>query len=410
MILLPVALVPLMVIAFYALGGGRGGKDGKGLTLTKGLNMSLPEAKFDAKKKVLNKLGFYKQSEQDSIRLVERRKMDPYYGVKDSAVVFGAARRFRLTARSVANGLDMGSASTDAQADSLMRKLDLLKGVLNRQEQGAMRETPLRIGAGRPSRSVEGLAGPSPMPFGRAPAMQSDPELDKLSTLMDKVLKIRYPGDPPLHDSSFHDSALTQCSEKNVQALTFGVREEIITTLPSEDGEDLQTGFIDLGDERPGDSLAERMIAAKVDEAQTLISGEAVSFRTAVDAMLGGTKVPRGTLLWGKCAISGERLTVTVNTVRLGDRVIPVSLEVLDMDGMAGIRVKGSINRDVSKESAGEAVGALGFTSLDPGVAGQAMAAGIQAAKNLLGRKIRLVRVGLPAGYKVLLRNTRINR
>jgi hypothetical protein len=103
-------------------------------------------------------------------------------------------------------------------------------------------------------------------------------------------------------------------------------------------------------------------------------------------------------------------LLVIVNALRIGSRVVPVALEVVDMDGMAGIRVKGSINRDVSKESADEAVGSLGITSTDASVAGQATVAGLQAAKTLLSRKIRLVRVGLPAGYKVLLRNTRGNR
>jgi conjugative transposon TraM protein len=121
-------------------------------------------------------------------------------------------------------------------------------------------------------------------------------------------------------------------------------------------------------------------------------------------------RIPRGTSMAGKATLSGERLLITVNSMRIGSRVIPVALEVVDMDGMTGIRVKGSINRDISKESADEAVGSMGVTSVDPGVAGQATAAGIQAAKSLLSRKIRLVRVGLPAGYRVLLRNTRIKR
>src|SRR5262249_28129251 len=67
----PVILIPLIALGFYALGGGKGDHSGKGLVLTKGLNMSLPEAKFDRKKKELNKLGIYKQSEQDSMKLRE---------------------------------------------------------------------------------------------------------------------------------------------------------------------------------------------------------------------------------------------------------------------------------------------------------------------------------------------------
>jgi conjugative transposon TraM protein len=152
------------------------------------------------------------------------------------------------------------------------------------------------------------------------------------------------------------------------------------------------------------------MIMAVVDGSQTLVPGESVSLRIAQEAVVGGVRVPRGTAMAGKASLSGERLLVSVNSIRLGNQVIPVALEVIDLDGMPGFHVKGSIDRDVSKESADQAVNSLGMTSLDPGVAGQATAAGLQAARTLLSRKVRLVRVGLPAGYKVLLRNTKLNR
>jgi hypothetical protein len=406
LLLLPVILIPLLTIGFYALGGGKGGNDGKGIVLTKGLNMSLPEAKFDAKKKGLNKLGFYKQSEQDSIKLRVSRKMDPYYGRKDSGVAVGLAANDRQLNPGAASGLKLETAPTDAQAGDLMRKLDLLKGVLSRQ-QGGIPEMPL---AGRvPERmsySGSGLPGTSSLASTTVPARvgQGDPDLDKLNTLMDKVLRVRYPGDAPPRDS-----APTGHQDRVVQVLSAPAVEEVMSTLPGEDKEDLGTGFIDLDEDRLGDSLAENMISAVVDGAQTLITGEAVALRTARDARLGGIQVPSGTSLSGKATLSGERLLITVNAVRIGSRVVPVALEVIDMDGMSGIRVKGSINRDVSKESADEAVGSLGLTTVDPGVAGQATAAGLQAAKNLLSRKIRLVRVGLPAGYRVLLRNSKPN-
>ena len=416
LLLLPVILIPMMTLGFYALGGGKG--DGKtvGIKLTKGLNMSLPDARFDPKKKALNKLGFYKQSEEDSIRLRERRKMDPYFGWRDSGMSAGNAGNGTvngegLTERPGAGGLKLETAPADLQAAEMMRKLELLKGVLSRRQQEVVADGPVagkvpeRIsypGAGLPQ-------GPS-MPYapGGVRSAQGDPDLDKLNLLMDKVLKVRYPGDAPQRDSQTRDPS-PALPEKAVLALSAPVREEVMTTLPVEDKDDLETGFIDLDAGGRGDSLAVNMIAAVVDGPQTLISGEAVAFRTAADAMLGGIRIPRGTPLSGRAVLSGDRLQVTVNALRIGDRVVPVSLEVVDMDGMTGIRVKGSINRDASKESADQVVGSLGITPVDASVAGQATAAGLQAAKNLLSRKIRLVRVGLPAGYKVLLKNTKGN-
>lgn len=432
MLLLPVIVMPLLTLGFYALGGGRGGNDRHGLTLTKGLNMSLPEAKFDAKKKGLNKLGFYKQSDQDSMKLRERRKMDPYYAWKDSSVVgSGAGLVNREAVAGVVRpgaptGLRMEAAPTDLQAAELMHKLELLKGALSRQQPGAAPEIPP---AGRYVGRDYSNAG-SPLPFGAEggrlgslpavpgggdrsgslPAFSGgmpvggDADLDKLNAIMDKVLRVRYPG-----DASLRDSAPVVPQGPPVQALTTPAAEEVMTTLAVSSGDDLETGFIDLDAGPRADSLAENIIPGMVDGAQTLISGEAVALRTTGDAMLGGTRVPYGTALSGKATLSGERLMISVTAIRIGSRVMPVALEVVDMDGMTGIRVQGSINRDVSKESADEAVGSMGLTTVDPSVAGQATAAGLQAAKNLLSRKIRLVRVGLPAGYRVLLRNSKVN-
>jgi conjugative transposon TraM protein len=310
-----------------------------------------------------------------------------------------------LTPGPTLEGLKYDPAPGDAQAAELKRKLQLLQDMISRQQEGAMSQGPLggkvpdrvsNLGAGLPERPY--------MPFdpGGARIGQGDPDLDKLNVLMDKVLKVRYPGDAPIRDTSL---ALPEA--RPAQSLSAPVQEEVMTTLPVEDKGDLETGFIELDAGGRGDSLAETMIAAVVDGSQTLKSGEAVAFRTAADAMLGGTRVPKGTALAGKAVLSGERLKVTVNSLRIDSRVIPVALEVVDMDGMTGIRVKGSINRDASKESADQAVGSLGIMSADASVAGQATAAGLQAAKSLLSRKIRLVRVGLPSGYKILLRNVK---
>jgi hypothetical protein len=411
LLILPAVLIPLLTLGFYAMGGGSGGKGGKGIGTTKGLNMSLPEAKIKSKGKGLNKLGFYRQSDQDSIRMRESRKMDPYFGWKDTAVARASSGKGEDGLG--VGGMDLAHSGVDVRAKELLQKLDQLKGVIGKQEHGVMADSP---GAASYFSSMEGLGkvgsrdlpqGPVPFPIaGFMPKDRAhDPELDKLNTLMDKVLKVRYPGDAPLRDTSPE-----AVPDRVVQALSVPVREEVVSTLAAGDGEDMRTGFIDLDAGTRGDSLVENMIAAVVDGAQTLVSGEGVAMRTTEDAVIGAVRVPKGTALAGKATLSGERLLISINSVRIGSQVVPVALEVVDMDGMTGVRVKGSINRDISKESADEAVGSLGVTSVDPGVAGQATAAGIQAAKSLLSRKIRLVRVGLPAGYRVLLRNTKIKR
>jgi hypothetical protein len=78
------------------------------------------------------------------------------------------------------------------------------------------------------------------------------------------------------------------------------------------------------------------------------------------------------------------------------------------MDGLPGIHIPGAITRDVAKESADQGISTMGLNALDPSLSGQAATAGIEAAKALISRKIKLVRVSVKAGYQVLLKNTKV--
>jgi hypothetical protein len=398
-LVLPLPLVLLMTIFFYALGGGRGDGGNGNVTGAKGLNMTLPHPKPDRTKKALSKMGLYQQSEEDSVRIRASRKLDPYY---DTA-------GWRDGGQSHARGWGrLSMEPPDAQAGEMLGNLDRLKERLRRQEQDAAAR-PLAAGplTGRPFAPTEFPVGRGQSPWRTGavpptfPADRGDPDIDKLNGLMDKVLKVRYPG--LVRDTVFS-------VERVAETLSVPVRAETVTTLAGDGAADDATGFIDLDDGHRADSAAVDLIAAVVDGAQTLVSGEAVTLRTAQEAVIGGLSVPRGTALSGKASLAGERLMMNITSVRIGSQVRSVALEVIDMDGMPGIRVRGSINRDVVKESADEAVSSVGVTPMDASVAGQATAAGLQTARTLLSRKVRLVRVGLPAGYKVLLRNVKVNR
>ena len=442
MLILPLVVAPLLVLVFHGLGGGAGVAKHETGPSRKGLNMSLPEAHFDPKKKALNKLGFYSQADRDSLKMLESRKQDPYYtGVAPTpAPVPGGGWLNRLgpdsaSQRLRASGSGRGMAvqglrsdEPNEQADNLLSKLNELKGVLNRQTsaQGlpALPGSGSRIGGsgeatGSPLSSLPGLG--SALSPGKGPG---DPDLDKLTGMLDKIIRIQHPGEVQ------GDTATPGHQDRTVAQIGRALNEDGVGTMADEErwnvggqsrkpdpgvGTDSGgvipgSGFMELDDAvasgAEGDNLVEAMIA----QDQTLVSGESVQLRLSQETVVGGVTIPVGTLLTGKSSLSGERLQVQVSSIRVGNRSVPVSLEVVDLDGVPGIREQGSINRDVAKESADEAVNTLGVTSLDPSLGGQAAAAGLQAAKTLLSRKAKLVRVSVPAGYKVFLRNTKSNR
>jgi len=46
-------------------------------------------------------------------------------------------------------------------------------------------------------------------------------------------------------------------------------------------------------------------------------------------------------------------------------------------------------------------------TIVDPSIGAQVASAGIEAAKSLVGKKVKLIKVTVKSGYKVLLRNSK---
>jgi len=424
LLLFPLIVVPLLCVAFHGLGGGKGDSKEKQAVTGKGLNMALPEARFDPKKKTLNKLGFYKQADQDSVRLLESRKLDPYYnknglgpavalggmsGRRDTGLLAGRVGRYGLT----------GGSGPDEKADELLQKLDRLKEVLGRQ---ALPDKP-ELGAGIGKGGLPSSALPSVGVYSGRPGIlaagvpvvpQHDHELDQLDGLVDKILRIQHPG-----EDRVADTAASVHSGPVVASLSLPKKEEVVKMLvdredvpgPGSGGDSVVvvpgSGFMDLDDEQSTGQAPGDAVEAVIAHDQTLVSGEAVELRLDQAALINGVSIPKGTQVWGKASLSGERLQVMVTSIRDGNGVMPVSLEVFDLDGMSGVRVPGAINRDVSKQSADEAINTLGVAPVDASVGGQATAAGLQAAKTLLSRKVRLVRVSLKAGYRVLLKNTK---
>ncbi|MEO6730039.1 MAG: conjugative transposon protein TraM [Ferruginibacter sp.] len=96
--------------------------------------------------------------------------------------------------------------------------------------------------------------------------------------------------------------------------------------------------------------------------------------------------------------------------VRNNNSLFPVKLEVFDMDGLPGIYIPGAISRDVAKQSTDNSLQLLELTSMDPSFKAQAAATGINAAKSLLSKKVKQVKVLVKAGYKVLLRDKSIQQ
>jgi conjugative transposon TraM protein len=402
LMVLPLLVIPFLVIFFVALGGGKGNSAvNSALQKQAGFNTKLPDAHFK-KVKEKDKLGLYEDMGKDSDKIRSAMKNDPYYKSENHPednlhktnelenIFQKSASKFNQGdfATKPLNSL-LSNNSTDANEKKVMDKLAQLKTELKKKTEYA----PVDYSAFNSHTSNPDVEKLQRMMLAikqnNSSSNSGDPELNQINGLLEKVMNVQHP--ERLQDS------MKRLSEKN-KPQTFSVEL-------SNNADTSENGFYGLSEENITDAKKSNAIEAVIEEDQTLVSGAVIKLRLLQDIYVKGMRIAKDQLVYGISSLSNERLKIMINSVRYSDNILPVSLEVFDMDGLAGIYIPGSISRDVSKESADAAISGIGLTTFDPSLGAQAASAGIQAAKTLMSRKIKQVRVSVKAGYKVLVKD-----
>jgi len=144
-------------------------------------------------------------------------------------------------------------------------------------------------------------------------------------------------------------------------------------------------------------------VPAELADGGKVVQGSTIRLRLLDSVVLKNLVIPSGHYVFGLCRILNQRLLLDIKHIRLGELIIPVNMTVYGMDGMPGLAAKDAVVGDVASAGAVDAVSGISVYGME-GVAGQVAGAGIDAAKSLFFRKVRVVRVKLKAGEKVLLR------
>ncbi len=290
----------------------------------------------------------------------------------------------------------------DAAEDKIMDRLTQLQQEINKPQTSSSNNESLNNENGNLDlgTDVDRLEGMMKM---LQEKKGDDPETEKLEGMLDKILDIQHP-----------DRVKERLKEKSIQQKTnafpvFSNTENGSSTLLSADtngkrNKVVRNGFYSLNDRQENDQ-SQNAAEAVVHETQTLVNGSNVKLRLVNDIYINGTLIPNGNFLFGVASLEGERLKIEINSIRYNNSIFPVKLGVYDLDGLAGINIPGAISRDVAKQSADNSLQNMELTTLNPSLAAQATSAGINTAKSLLSRKVKLVKVTVKAGYKVLLAN-----
>lgn len=395
LLVLPILIFPFLTIIFWKLGGGSGSGDKGGDNLQMHLNATLPDGKADERAK--DKFSYYEIAEKDSAELLELIKRDPNYQHPqldspytdhDELYGYGSTNRYSdPTAERIYSGLN--------NLEREMQKPTSYGGGYGYDNYNGSSSYPSSGGYNSTSHDVSRLE--QMMADLNQPASAPDPEMEQLNTMLDKIMEIQ---NPELANERLREKSAERRGE--VFAVTTNREVDNISLLDDSDENTMGGGFFSL--EEPEDEQG-NTIKAVVHQDQTLVNGSTVKLRLVNDVFVNGIKIPKDNFIFGVAQLTGERLSVKIESIRYENSLFPVELMVYDMDGLDGIYIPGSITRDVAKQSADRPLQSISLSSIDPGWGAQAAGAGVELVKGVFSKQAKLIQVRVKAGYKLLLRD-----
>ncbi len=410
LLVLPVLIIPFVTMGFWALGGGQGQTKNNLADTNKGLNLQLPDANLKDDKNA-DKLSFYNEADADSLKRDELLRNDPYY--KDSianrqnTVISDTGNMLSTTP--LYSGLNQSpyNKTADANEQRIYQKINEINKQINQPDNSIQTNSnPNQPATNNDSNEqfsseVDRLQDMMQQMNG---SPEADPEMQQLNGTLEKILDIQHP--------DRIKEKLKEKSLKNKEQVFIVTRQFVKNNISLLDTgkskRNAENKF--FGVEEGEDSEEQNTVEAVVHQTQTLVNGAVVKMRLLNDIYLNGSLVKKGNFVFGIAELNDERLEININSIRNNNSLFPVKLEVFDMDGLPGIYIPGAISRDVAKQSTDNGLQLLELTSMDPSFKAQAAATGINAAKSLLSKKVKQVKVLVKAGYKVLLRDKSIQQ
>lgn len=404
---LPLVLLPFITV-FYGVIVAKVNK-GQSLPLAEkqGLNTSLPDAIIN-QDKLINKLSYYEKAAQDSARRAQLLKKDPYFQdsltpapVDDGGVSLLAQTPVRASATK-------RKAASDPKQAQVYKKLDELNKVLSAASEPSFKtqEEKNKEITGDPAHAELEIQLQTILAQATDKELaepESDPELEALSGMLDKIIQIQNP-DLAKKNVSLDSQIQAASSVSLTQQLP-----DASLLQSAAPADSLQSSPVNLADngffslDEPVSSAEQKAIEAVTDQNPKLVTGSTVKLKLSSDIFVQGQLIPKGSFLFGTASLNGERLTIQIQSVLHQNSLFAVNLVVYDLDGQPGIYIPGAISRDVAKQSASQASSGISVGSLDNSLGAQAADAAIQASKTLLSRKAKLQQVTIREGYKVLL-------
>lgn len=187
-------------------------------------------------------------------------------------------------------------------------------------------------------------------------------------------------------DASGETEAGEKPEPQSIDLSALGSSDGIISTLDDEPSEGVSYGV------RPFRCMFVRD--------QKLVGGQRVTLRLLEDYVDGSVRIPANTHLSAICKI-GDRLELSVRSLEMNGRIVPLVLDAYDTDGLQGIYCPETSASRNSRKAADDAVSTAGqtFGGLVGDIANTVIRTGASIAKSATGE----LSVSVVSGYEFYL-------
>lgn len=338
--------LPLLILPLLTFGLWIAGRNSKATLITnQGINTVLPGADL-SRDQPKDKLGIYEQHRQEAAKTNTERAF--------------SALGFDTTSRKVANQPDNtypATHSAEANEGLIRKRLALINQEIAKPQPTA----PTTLSAMGTLKQNQNLDRMEKLSRSHAAQAGEDPEMKQLNGMLEKIMAIQHP-------------------ER--------ISDELQKQQPKTGPDSLYKAF-----------------RAVISGNQKVTEGSQIKLCLLDSLFIDNQVIPKGQFLFGVCQLTNQRLLLNIKTIRLGSFILPVDLSVYDLDAMPGINAPEAITGEALRSGSDNALQRLQPMGLDQSVTTQLAGAGMEAAKGLLGKKVKRVKVRLKAGYPVLLRN-----
>lgn len=190
--------------------------------------------------------------------------------------------------------------------------------------------------------------------------------------------------------SSIKDQQKLEPQQAQVQQES--VQKVKINTNPNGRSRNLNTG---------GTAVSNNLISAVIHNDQVITSGSNVKLRLSESIVVDGVTVPRNSFITGVATFSKTRMNIVLQSIIVGNNIIPFNKSVYDKDGMQGIYLPDNMKSEAASEAGSDmANGSLNTLTGSMGIIGAALNSG----KNLVRKTTQRQTVTLKANYKLFIK------